>query len=162
MKIDIKILSAFISVIVSVLTFLIIHLYIEPRKVKRNFKMEQYKNLYAPVYAMILSRLNMAKETGWVGNGSLTLGQRSSQDHLDRKAMEKLILTNSGYASIELINIFKDYTTSLKVPSEVTFNLVTTIVKEYNQLKKELKMEYNEAELKTGIPEIIKEFREVS
>lgn len=162
MNIDIKILSAFISVIVSVLTFLIIHLYIEPRKVKRNFKMEQYKNLYAPVYAMILSRLNMAKETGWVGNGSITLGQRSSQDHLDRKAMEKLILSNSGYASIELINIFKDYTASLKVPSEVTFNLVTTIVKEYNQLKKELKMEYNEGELKTGIPEIIKEFREIS
>ncbi|MGN7196514.1 hypothetical protein ACTHS9_20790 [Bacillus mycoides] len=162
MNIDIKILSAFISVIVSVLTFLIIHLYIEPRKVKRNFKMEQYKNLYAPVYAMILSRLNMAKETGWVGNGSITLGQRSSQDHLDRKAMEKLILSNSGYASIELINIFKDYTASLKVPSEVTLNLVTTIVKEYNQLKKELKMEYNEGELKTGIPEIIKEFREIS
>ncbi|MFB7120698.1 hypothetical protein ACWOMK_25705 [Bacillus thuringiensis] len=56
----------------------------------------------------------------------------------------------------------KDYTTSYEVPREVTFKLVTTIVKEYNQLKKELKMEYNEDELKIGIPEIIKEFREIS
>ncbi|MDZ4443485.1 hypothetical protein ORM30_23980 [Bacillus cereus] len=162
MSIDVKILSAFISVIVSVLTFLLIHLYIEPRKVKRNFIMEQYKNLYAPIYTMVLARLNIAKEVGWIGEGKFTLGHRDSQDHLDRKAMEKLILNNSGYASIELINIFKDYTTSYKVPREVTFDLVTTIVKEYNQLKKELKMEYNEDELKTGIPEIIKEFREIS
>ncbi len=62
MNIDVKILSAFISVIFSVLTFLLFHLYIEPRKAKRNLKMEQYKNLYAPLYSMIISSVNVAKE----------------------------------------------------------------------------------------------------
>ncbi len=46
MNIDIKILSAFISVIFSVLTFFIIHLYIEPRKAKKKFKKWNNIKLY--------------------------------------------------------------------------------------------------------------------
>jgi hypothetical protein len=34
-----------------------------------------------------------------------------------------------------------------------------TFVKDYNKLKKELKMNYNKEELKTGISEALKEFR---
>ncbi|MGR9632823.1 hypothetical protein ACU82A_00790 [Bacillus cereus] len=43
----------------------------------------------------------------------------------------------------------------------VSQNLVELTVKDYNQLRRELGMEYNEDELNTGIPDVIKEFREI-
>ncbi|MBU5219422.1 hypothetical protein KQI67_22390 [Bacillus albus] len=162
MNVDIKIISAFISVIVSVLTFLIIHLYIEPKKAKRHFKMERLKNLYAPLYTIVVSRINFVRELG-VAQNRILLGNSPNKKYLNREYMEKFILDNSGYASDELIKAFVDYTSSEgSISHEVTVNLVTVIVKEYNKLKKELNIEYDDAELNTGIPNVIKEFREIS
>lgn len=162
MNIDIKIIAAFISVIFSVLTFLIIHLYIEPKKAKRTFKMERLKILYAPLYTIVVSRINFVRELG-VAENRILLGNPPDKEYLNREYMEKFLLDNSGYASDELINAFVDYTSSRGgISHEVTINFVTIVVKEYNKLKKELHMEYNDAELNTGIPNVIKEFREIS
>ncbi len=162
MNIDIKILSAFISVIVSVLTFLIIHLYIEPRKAKRNLKMEQYKNLYAPLYTMIISSVNIVKEES-IRAGYIKLGHTSERTYLRPQDIEQFILKNAGYASVELIEATKELVSSFGgIKKGVSQNLVELTVKDYNQLRRELGMEYNKDELNTGIPDTIKEFREIS
>lgn len=162
MNIDVKILSAFISVIVSVLTFLLIHLYIEPKKAKRNFKTEQYKNLYAPLYSMIISSVNIVKEES-VRDRCIYLGYTSERTYLSTQNIEQFIFKNAGFASIELIEATKDLASTFdEIKKGVEQKLVEVTVKDYNQLRYELGMEYNKAELDTGIPDVIKEFREVS
>ncbi|MGF9853146.1 hypothetical protein ABHN09_16520 [Bacillus paramobilis] len=162
MNIDIKILAAFISVIASALTFLILHLYIEPKKAKRNLKMEQYKNLYAPLYTMINSSVNIVKEES-IRDGYIHLGHTSERTYLSPQSIEQFIFKNAGFASIELIEATKDLASSFgEIKKGVEQNLVEITVKEYNQLRYELGMEYNKAQLSTGIPDVIKEFREIS
>lgn len=76
--------------------------------------------------------------------------------------MEKFFLDKAGYSSNELLEAWIEYSSQIVgYKKETTEQLVITIVKEYNQLKKELNMPYNENELRTGIPESIKEYRDV-
>ncbi|MDM5209215.1 hypothetical protein [Cytobacillus kochii] len=72
--------------------------------------------------------------------------------------MEEFIIKNSGYASENLIDVFKDYSSSVGVIEKVISERFTkTVVKDYNKLKKELKMKYKKSELRTGNPEVLKE-----
>ncbi|MGG4155872.1 hypothetical protein [Bacillus muralis] len=156
---DIKLWSVFISAAVALITFLIVHFFIDPMKEKKRRKMEQYKNFYAPLYTIIITRLNIVKDFS-IKNKRMALGHTDKKPHLQPDFMEEFIIKNSGYASENLIDAFKDYASKVgAIDKEVSETFTKTVVKDYNKLKKELRMNYNKEELKTGIPEVLKEFR---
>lgn len=156
---DIRIWSVFVSATIALITFLILHFFIDPMKEKKKRKMEQYKNFYAPLYTIVITRLNSAKDFSLKHN-RMALGHTDKKPHLQPNFMEEFIIKNCGYASENLIDAFKDYATSIgAIEKDISETFTMTVVKDYNKLKKELKMNYNKEELETGIPEVLKEFR---
>jgi hypothetical protein len=178
-----------IPVIVTLLTFLILHFFIDPRKEKKKWREDRFKNLYAPLYTIIISRLGAAGLLNEVREGKeFYLGSGGEKGHIDNDYMIEFTLKNSAYASKDLLNAIHDYTyfitstrsiiTSVSSNKErtkkeaddlkeasrkrvlYTKRLVTILVKEYNQLKKELNMNYDQEELETGIPEFLKDLFE--
>jgi hypothetical protein len=156
---DIKIWSVFVSAAVALITFLIVHFFIEPMKEKKRRKLEQYKIFYASLYTIVITRASIAKDFS-IKHNRMALGHTDKKPHLQPDFMEEFIIKNSGYASENLIDAFKDYASSVGViEKDISERFTKTVVKDYNKLKKELKMNYNKAELQTGIPEVLKEFR---
>lgn len=178
-----------IPVIVTLLTFLILHFFIDPRKEKKKWREDRFKNLYAPLYTIIISRLGGAGLLNAVRKGKeFYLGNGGEKGNIDDDYMIEFTLKNSAYASNDLLSAIHDYTyfitstssiiTSLsdkkqRTPKEAndlkealekrrsyTKRLVTILVTEYNQLKKELKMDYEQKALETGIPEFLKDLFE--
>ncbi|PLR69112.1 hypothetical protein [Bacillus sp. UMB0893] len=156
---DIKIWSVFVSATVALITFLVLHFFIEPMKEEKKRKLEQYKNFYAPLYTIVITRASIVKEYSLKQN-RMMLGHTDKKPHLQPDFMEEFIIKNSGYASVNLIDAFKDLaSTKGAIDKDISERFTKTVVIDYNKLKKGLKMEYNKEELLTGIPEILKEFR---
>ncbi|MGE6503571.1 hypothetical protein ACQKF0_26095 [Bacillus wiedmannii] len=178
-----------IPAIVAILTFLVLHFIIDPWKTKRKWKEERFKNLYAPLYTIIISRLGAAGLLNAVRKGEdIYFGSAGEEGKINDDYMIEFTLKNSAYASDNLLNAIHDYTyfissTSSKIKSVLdkkertkieadelieasrkrkvyTERLVITFVKEYNQIKKELDMEYSQEELETGIPGFLKDLFE--
>ncbi|MEQ2528837.1 hypothetical protein WMO40_19350 [Bacillaceae bacterium CLA-AA-H227] len=72
--------------------------------------------------------------------------------------MNNLFLEQSGYASDQLIEEWVKYSGSMKsLTTEAGARpFVVQLVKDYNKLKKDLKLAYSKDELETGIPDILK------
>jgi hypothetical protein len=158
--IDIKLLSVLISASVALLIAVLNHFIITPYKENQSRKREQLKNLYAPLYGIINVRTKLVIEDSMKAK-KLMLGNVAGSTYQTREYMEKFILDKAGYASDELLEIWINYTSGIVGYNKVsTERLVITVVKEYNQLKRKLNLTYNKEELKTGIPESIKEYRE--
>jgi hypothetical protein len=158
---DIRLVSVLISATVAVLIAVLNHFIITPYKEKRSRKREQLKNLYAPLYGIINVRTKLVIEQSMRAK-KLMLGNVGDIEYQSREYMEKFFLDKAGYSSNELLEAWIEYSSQIVgYKKETTEQLVITIVKEYNQLKKELNMPYNENELRTGIPESIKEYRDV-
>ncbi|AXR16974.1 MULTISPECIES: hypothetical protein [unclassified Bacillus (in: firmicutes)] len=178
-----------IPAIVAILTFVVLHFIIDPWKAKKKWKEERFKNLYAPLYTIIISRLGAAGLLNAVSKGKrIYFGSAGEEGKINNDYMIEFTLKNSAYASNDLLNAIHDYTyfisstrsiiksvsdkeertqreaDDLKEASrkreEYTKRLVITFVKEYNQLKKDLDMDYNKVELETGIPEFLKDLFE--
>ncbi|PFY80034.1 hypothetical protein [Bacillus toyonensis] len=178
-----------IPAIVAILTFLVLHFIIDPWKAKKKWKEERFKNLYAPLYTIIISRLGAAGLPNAVRKGEeIYFGSAGEEGKINNDYMIEFTLKNSAYASNDLLNAIHDYTyfissTSSKIQSVsdkkertkreaddlieasrkrkvYTKRLVITFVKEYNQIKKELDMDYSQEELETGIPEFLKDLFE--
>jgi hypothetical protein len=63
----------------------------------------------------------------------------------------------SAYASTELLDAWGKYVSSIvKTPDEVVERFVKVAVKDYNELKKQLGMDYDKEEYKTGLPKNIR------
>jgi hypothetical protein len=158
---DIKLVSVFISASVALFIAVLNHFIITPYKERRNRKREQLKNLYAPLYGIINVRSKLVIELS-MKSKKLMLGNADNMEYQSREHMEKFILDKAGYASNELLDAWIEYSSQLVgFKKETTERLVFTVVKEYNQLKKDLNLPYNEEELRSGIPESIKEYREI-
>lgn len=156
---DIKIWSVFVSATVALITFLVVHFLIEPMKEKKRRKLEQYKNFYAPLYTIVITRVSIVKEYS-LKQDRMMLGHTDKKPHLQPDFMEEFIIKNSGYASDNLIDAFKDYASTVgAIDKDISERFTKIVVIDYNKLKKDLKMKYNKEELLTGIPEILKEFR---
>ncbi|PGS67595.1 hypothetical protein [Bacillus thuringiensis] len=178
-----------IPAVVAILTFLVLHFIIDPWKAKRKWKEERFKNLYAPLYTIIISRLGAAGLPNAVSKGEeIYFGSAGEEGNINNDYMIEFTLKNSAYASNDLLNAIHDYTyfissTSSNIQSVsdkkeetkreaddlieasrkrkvYTKRLVITFVKEYNQIKKELDMEYSQGELETGIPGFFKDLFE--
>ncbi|OSM09684.1 hypothetical protein BTH38_29350 [Bacillus toyonensis] len=170
-------LAAILTASTTWFIFIILHFVIEPRKEKKRIKEEKLKNLYAPLFTMIINELvsvpvgvrNTEKEM-------VTLTKTAEKFLADKDHFVNFVLNNSRYAStkllfeihsfVETVMLRKHYAelddAMKKQIGSQTYvfpvdNLVKTIVKDYNQLRKELEEEYNEEELMTGVPEIIKQ-----
>lgn len=156
---DIKIWSVFVSAGVALITFLVVHFFIEPMKDKKRRKLEQYKIFYAPLYTIVITRASIAKDYS-IQQKRMMLGNTDKKPHLKPDFMEEFIIKNAGYASEDLIDAFKDYASSIGgIHKDISERFTKTVVKDYNKLRKDLRMTFNKAELQTGIPEVLKEFR---
>lgn len=157
---DVKLISVLISASVALFIAVLNHFIITPYKERKNRKREQLKNLYAPLYGIINVRSKMVIELS-MKSKKLMLGNADNKEYQSGVFMEKFIMDKAGYASNELMDAWIEYSSQITgFKKETTERLVIAVVKEYSQLKKDLNLPYNEEELRTGIPESIKEYRE--
>lgn len=155
---DIRIISVLISASVALFIAILNHFIITPIKEKRKRKREQLNNLYAPLYSLISTRLNIVKPQ-IVIKGEYLLGSNQQSVYLNKEYMETFFLERSGYASDKMIDAWIGYTGVIIPDRKATKNFITQMVFEYNQLKKELGLNYNSRELETGIPEVLKDVK---
>lgn len=147
---------------VALATFLLLHLIIEPRKEKKKKRKEKFKELYAPLYMMINARLYSCVMFGrQIGRIDELYFESAGTQHgfIDDDYMIEFILKNSSHASVDLLNRLEQYISNASEgaeDAEELKKLVVTVVKEYQQLRKELKIDYNKEELKTGIPDKVR------
>lgn len=149
-------LSVFVSGLLTISLFLILHFIVMPVQERRRTKIEQLTKLYAPLYGLIMARLEVGKE---IIPDRLTLGSIKDHNFLTKESLDKFIYDNLGYGSMELIEVWAKYTSSNTIGHGLQEELVKTVVKDFNRLRKDLKIRHNPEELKTGIPESIKQFR---
>ncbi|MEZ2366387.1 MULTISPECIES: hypothetical protein [Bacillus] len=154
------------AAVITLGSFLLLHYFIEPRKEKKRKKSEKFKNFYAPLYMMINARLSFVIFRAKHDDSNLEnvyFNDAGSPAFINNNYVIKFIIENSAYASIELLNELELYirdVTEMDDSSEKNKRLIGIIVKEYQQLRKELKMEYDKNELKTGIPKEIQSLRD--
>ncbi|RTR36247.1 hypothetical protein EKG37_01435 [Robertmurraya yapensis] len=154
---DIRIISAVISAGVALLIAVLNHFVITPIKEKKASKREKLKKLYAPLYSLVIARINISKAQSVIQK-KIMLGTAKPSVWLNSDFMNNLFLEQSGYASDQLIEEWVKYSGSMKsLTTEAGARpFVVQLVKDYNKLKKDLKLAYSKDELETGIPDILK------
>jgi hypothetical protein len=152
-------LPAIISAGISVLVFIILHFIIEPHRQRKLMLKERLAKLYAPVYGLLIARLKLGK-TVFPNQQRMTLGGMKEHSFLTKETLEELVYNNLSYADLELIETWSEYAGSVHgVNLDISDKFISSVVKEYNLLRKKLKLPYNREELKTGIPESHKHLR---
>lgn len=160
-EIDTAILSTIISASVAIFIAVLNHFIITPIREKKARKSEQLKVLYAPLYSLICLRISIAKDIS-LSNRKLMLGDIGDNEYQKKEHMEKMIMDRSGYCFNDLMDAWVNYASQFgSFKKEYTEQLVVSVVKGYNQLRKELKLPYDKDEFNTGIPEVIKEYRDL-
>jgi hypothetical protein len=157
---DIRLIAALISTVVTIIIFIVLQFVIEPMRQRRKMREESYKNLYAPLYGIVIAR----DKLGATFNPKNEILLANAEDQfINREAMEKIIYDNAGYASLELINVWAKYITSIgNLSPSLTSEFVAVILKDYHSLRKKLGLIYNSEELKTGIPDDYEHLRNKS
>ncbi|WP_069366346.1 hypothetical protein [Salisediminibacterium beveridgei] len=158
---DNVILSAIISASVALLIAIINHFLVTPYREKQIRRREQISTFYGPMYGIVSARLGVANDLP-IGQKQLNLGTIKDKGFTEREYMESFLLNNAGYATNQLLEYGLLYVANINKYDELLiYNFITTLVKDYNYLKKKTHMEYNKEELNTGIPECVKHLREV-
>ncbi|MDF9523184.1 hypothetical protein P5815_21895 [Bacillus cereus] len=169
MKLDLTLsIAAIFTSLTTLGLFFFLHYCIEPKKEARRKKSEKFKNFYAPLYLMINARLshyifNLEKN----GRDAEQMYFSDVQSYgkpafIDNAYVIRFVLENSSYASTELLDELEYYIYDVSEQLETGDrhkHLVEIIVKEYQQLRKELKMDYDEEALKTGFPKRIRSLK---
>jgi hypothetical protein len=156
------------AVIASVVLFLILHYWIEPGKEQRRKKEESLKSLYAPLYTMVIARLHVGKLlTGALNGREIHFGYVGGKEFINDEYMIEFFLSNSSYASNGLIIVMQSYIENVysddrNAKLEYTEKLTKLVIREYNLLKKDLKLDHCNSELSTGLPSFIIEMRSES
>ncbi|GGM40441.1 hypothetical protein GCM10011351_28250 [Paraliobacillus quinghaiensis] len=160
MNIDTSLLSAIISATVALFVAVLNHFIVTPIKEKKELKRNQLTILYAPLYSLICLRISIVKDFS-LSKRKLMLGDIGDIGYQKKEFMEKLIMDRSGYCFNDLMEAWVNYASQFgSFDKKYTEELVKSVVRGYNQLRKELKLPYDKDELNTGIPEVIKEYRE--
>lgn len=148
---DIRIISAFISAGVALLSFIVLQFFIEPWKQRRKLLEDRHNKLYAPLYGIVIAR---GKLGHFDKNQSVIRLAQTDEHFLNRETMEKLVYDNAGYASLELMTAWAKYTSAIgHFSSELTIEFVSIVLKDYHTIRKQLRIPYNKEELRTGIPD---------
>ncbi|MGR5996622.1 hypothetical protein ACT7DF_06215 [Bacillus cereus] len=145
-----------VPAIVALGTFVLLHFVIEPRKERKRKRKEKFKELYSPLYMIINARLSLIRTHGRRnGAKELYFSDAGSPPFINDNYMIEFTLENSSYASFKLLNELDAYIRSCTESGggdhEKVEELIKIVVKEYQQLRKELKLEYDKSELETGI-----------
>ncbi|MEK4196154.1 hypothetical protein NYE59_23955 [Paenibacillus sp. FSL L8-0323] len=159
-QIPVQLMSAVISAAVAVLIFFALHFLIEPTKEKRKFAQERLQKLYSPLYALILARGRVYKDTMRnTPKDKVSLGSIKDHPFITREFMDEIIFKNMAYASTELMDSWSSYVSRGSAPLEIAVieNLIKVSVKDFHKLRKKLGLDYDETELKTGIPKIFED-----
>ncbi|HDR7797823.1 TPA: hypothetical protein QCY03_001572 [Bacillus tropicus] len=166
MKLDLTLsIAAIFTSMTTLGLFFFLHYCIEPKKEARRKKSEKFKNFYAPLYMMINARLSLYFHSV-KNNGRdverIFFDDAGSPAFIDNKYVISFILQNSSYASTELLDELEYYIYDVSQRGESGErhkDLVVLIVKEYQQLRKELGMDYDDDALKTGISKRMRSIR---
>ncbi|EFU42931.1 hypothetical protein PVOR_05750 [Paenibacillus vortex V453] len=157
--IDMRLISAIISAVIAITIAVANHFIIEPIKEWRRWKKQQLANLYYPVYSLVVARLISTKKVS-IDKESFFWGSTDTFKIMDKDTLHELILKNSGYASMELLEAWSEYIGAFPTPdAKLTSQFISVLTKDFNQLKKEIGHKFNQAELETGIPDVIKDLR---
>lgn len=119
------------------------------------------KNLYAPLYVLISQKIVIGNHVNEKVNSQkkIVFGGKSGLEFTHDEYIMKFFMEKSSYASLELTDEFNKYY-SKKLLGDVrdlsAEPIMILVVKEYNQLRKDLKLGYDKAELKTGELKILK------
>ncbi|MEM5657278.1 hypothetical protein AAHB50_07140 [Bacillus toyonensis] len=132
------------TVLTTIVTFVILHIIIEPYKARKRRRSEKLKNLYAPLYTMTVAKIrDYALYTKEFPNGKMVFSIKTKPHYLADEYIIEFLLNNSGYASKKLLFEIYGYVEALskmELQGSSGFvyvdSLVKIIVKEYNQLKK--------------------------
>lgn len=152
---------------VVVALFVVLHFIVEPRKEKIKWKREQLTKFYAPLYATLNAQgdfwIRLQEMSGQERPDKLIFATRGDgPNYQDRDHLENFIYEHSGYANLDLLAA---WTRHVSAPDRCVSDadekaFCKAIVAGYNQLRKELGLDYNEQELTTGIPEIYSYLRD--
>jgi hypothetical protein len=140
---------AFITGAVAIIIFVINHIitfcvnYHNKKKTKIENKL---KALYSPLYLQI--RVQSMSDSRF-DLEAVTLDTRRPGFGLEE--IDKLLNENAIYASNELIEKWMEFVL-YRFSKGTGHNFAIIVVKEYNELRKKLKLEYDEIELATGFP----------
>jgi len=141
------------SAVVALAVFLILHFFIEPRKENRKLAQERLNKLYGPMYSLIIARYNLAGRF----LEEVTLGSIKDHRFLTKEHMDDFFLENSGYASTELIHVWGKYASNDMLELETIHDMIKTVVREYNELRKYLNMDYDIDAIQDGFPQMMRE-----
>ncbi|MDN3956199.1 hypothetical protein [Sporolactobacillus laevolacticus] len=145
------VLPVIISSGVSVIIFMALNFFIEPRKEKREMLEKRLHMLYAPAYGVIIAGVELICKDF---PDRMMIGSYGEHLFLTRRKIEEIVYNNISYASTNLIEVWSKYVASRgAVEKDISVNIIMTVVSEYNAIRKKLKLPFNEAELRTGIPE---------
>ncbi|MFF2907690.1 hypothetical protein [Paenibacillus sp. NPDC057934] len=156
-NIPVQLTSAAVSAIVAVLTFLFLHLVIEPWKEKRRRRLEKLTHLYGPLYALIVARGHLSNEMSSSMRHKLNLGSIVGHPFLTKEYTDKLIIEQSAYANTDLIDAWGKYVSyEGSKEGEIVEEFIRAAVKGYSALKKSLGMDYDKEEYRSGLPKIFR------
>jgi hypothetical protein len=156
---DIRIIAAFVSAFVAILIAVLNHFVIEPWKEKKKNKKERLKNLYAPLYGILVARAKFGARFSDTPKVML-FGSSGAEDIYTIKSLNELMVNNMGYASEELIWLWQaTLATTGEEHNKAMHEFARIAIMEYQELKKELNLPYNKEEMRTGILDIYKKLR---
>nr|WP_263327868.1 hypothetical protein [Neobacillus sp. Marseille-Q6967] len=140
---------AFITGAVAITIAVINHFvtFVVYRHKNKKSKLEnKLKALYSPLYLQVRA---LANNDPRLNMEAITLDAR--MDGFSEEDINKILNENAIYASSELIEKWMDFF-FYRSSNTSAHNFAVTVVKEYNELRKELKLEYDEIELASGYP----------
>ncbi|MEK3699343.1 hypothetical protein NYE33_20435 [Paenibacillus sp. FSL R10-2199] len=158
-QLPIQIVNALISASVAVVIFIVLHFFVEPHREKRKLSLERLHKLYSPLYALIIARGHIYKDTMRNSpKNTISLGSIKDHPFLTKEFTEKLLFDNMAFASTELIDAWAKYSSKVgPLQLELIEKFIKIAVKDYTELRKELGMDYDKVEFETGIPQMFRE-----
>ncbi|WP_408893488.1 hypothetical protein [Paenibacillus taichungensis] len=154
----IPLITAGLSAVIALGTFLGLHFLVEPRKEKRKHRFDRLHNLYSPLYALILARGYYVEGERSPEGGNVVLGTDPNHSFLSKDYTDNLMFEKSAYASNKLLDAWGKYVSSIgNVPDKVVENFVKSVVRDYNQIRKDLRLDYDKEELRTGLPKLFRD-----
>lgn len=114
-------------------------------------KQRQLENLYSPLYRFY--RESYSRFDSWrANNPDTTLERQPFFQPEGESFVERLIAQHSAYASTELIRLWADLNATDDKPEKLKRRkvFVETMIREYQELRKSLKLDYDRDELARG------------
>lgn len=126
---------------------------VERVKTQTEFRQKQLDSFYAPLYRFY--REAYARFDTWKNENADTklIRQPFFESGDDESFVEKILAEHPGYASQLMLRLWAEYKATKEKGERIKRRqtMITTLVKEYHELRRKLDLDYDKNELKTGI-----------